>query len=218
MKEYSVAEASAVIGVSPQRVRAMLAAGRLHGRKVGRAWLVSDPERLVRRPQGRPLSEASAWALLALLAQEAPDWVDPAVASRLRGRIRQGGVVRPLRESAPRAVIHRWRVLPGDIEKVVKEFPLVLSGLSAGHSELDVVPVGRELDAYVDERHLAKIGRRFAPGHSAERPNLVLRVPSRRWILERSDRAPVGVAAADLLLSDDPRVVRAAERLLEPRR
>lgn len=218
MPEYSVREAARMIGVSPQRVRAMLDAGRLQGRKVGRAWLVSDPQRLDRRPGGRPLSAASAWALLALLVGDVPEWVDPAVVSRLRRRVRQGGVVRVLRQSAPRARLHRWRVLPRDIHKLVSEFPLVPSGLSAGHPELDVVSVGHELDAYVDARHVRRIERRFRPDRSSERPNVILRVPSHRWILERFDRAPPPVVAADLLLSDDPRVARAAMRLLEPQR
>lgn len=206
-----------MMGVSPQRVRAMLAARRLQGRKVGRAWLVSDPERLVRRPRGRPLSAASAWALLALLAGDVPDWADPAVVSRLRRRIRQGRIVQPLKESAPRAVVHHWRVLPQDIDKLKKEFPLVLSGLSARPPELDVVPIGQELDAYLAGRYLPQIERRFRPDRSPVRPNLVLRVPSHRWILEQSDKAPLPVVAADLLLSDDPRVARAAARLLEQR-
>lgn len=206
-----------MIGVSPQRVRAMLGAGRLQGRKVGRAWLVSDPERLARRPRGRPLSAASAWALLALLAGDVPVWVDPAVVSRLRRRIRQGRIVQPLKESAPRAAIHRWRVLPRDIDKLVSEFPLVLSGLSARPPELDVVPIGHELDAYLASRYLPQIERRFRPDRSPEQPNLFLRVPSHRWILEQSDKAPLPVVAADLLLSDDPRVARAAVRLLEPK-
>lgn len=215
MKEYSVREAAQLIGVSPQRVRAMLDAGRLHGRKVGRAWLVPDPERLDRRPPGRPLSAASAWALLALLVGDVPEWVDPSVVSRLRRRVRRGGVVRALRESVPRARLHRWRVLPRDIDKLVNEFRLVLSGLSARHPELDVVPLGHELDAYVDASHLPRIERRFRPDRASERPNVILRVPSHRWILERFDKAPPPVVAADLLVSDDPRVARAATLLLE---
>lgn len=218
MTEHSVREAARLIGVSPQRVRAMLEAGRLQGRKVGRAWLVPNPERLDRRPGGRPLSPASAWALLALLVGDVPGWVDPAVRSRLRRRIRQGGAVRGLRESAPRARLSRWRVLPRDIDKLMSEFPLVLSGLSARHSELDVVPVGPGLDAYVDVAHLSKIERRFRPDRAPERPNVLLRVPSHPWILERFDEAPVPVTAADLLASDDPRVARAAARFLEPHR
>jgi hypothetical protein len=42
----------------------------------------------------------------------------------------------------------------------------------------------------------------------------VLRVPVQDWILSFQD-APAPVAAADLLLHDDPRVARAAAQLLE---
>lgn len=35
-------EAAVALGITPQRVRALLAAGRLEGRKVGRDWQVDE--------------------------------------------------------------------------------------------------------------------------------------------------------------------------------
>jgi excisionase family DNA binding protein len=215
MKDHSVEEAAALLGVSPQRVRAMLDSGRLQGRKVGRAWIVSDPDLSARWQRGRPLSAGNAWALLALLAGEDPHWVDAAVRSRLRQRIRQDNVVDQLKKSEPRAEIHVWRVLPGDLGKIVDESPVVHSGISAGYRELDVVPLLQHLDAYVAERDLAKLERRFRPDRNADQPNVVLRVPSQPWVLHHSERAPLPVVAADLLSSDDPRVSRSARAILE---
>lgn len=214
MKEHSVEEAAALMGISPQRVRAMLDSGRLHGRKVGRAWIVSDLDLSGRWQRGRPLSAGSAWALLALLAGDSPGWVDAAVRSRLRGRIRKGEVVDLLQKSEARALIHIWRVLPGDLEKIAAEFPIVRSGLSAGYRELDVVPLGQQLDGYISADDLAKIERRFRPDGAPDRPNVVLRVPAVPWVLNQSYRAPLPVVAGDLLPSDDPRVVRAAREVL----
>src|SRR5438093_7701410 len=86
---WSVPEAAEVLGVSEQRVRAMLLSGRLRGSKVGHRWIVdSDLGGLRRSQPGRPLEAANAWALLALLSDDSPHWVHPSARSRLRQRLR----------------------------------------------------------------------------------------------------------------------------------
>jgi len=69
MSMLGVAEAAAELGVSPRRVRPMLADGVLAGERVGRAWVIdfNDLEHVEHhRPEvGRPWSPASAWAVLA---------------------------------------------------------------------------------------------------------------------------------------------------------
>lgn len=56
-----VATTAQMLGVSEQRVRAMLATGRLKGEKIGRYWVVSETsvaERRASRPRpGRPSSK-----------------------------------------------------------------------------------------------------------------------------------------------------------------
>jgi hypothetical protein len=118
-----------------------------------------------------------------------------------------------LRYSEPRAVIHEWRVLPPDLERIRERFPLVASGLAADEEGIDVIPVSPHVDAYVDDRALAEIRREFHPLESSEAPNLRLRVPSMDWIFNRG-KAPSPVIAADLLDDPDPRIQRAARRLL----
>lgn len=216
MKELTVREAAHRMGVSEQRVRALLKQGRLAGRKVGRAWLVSgDRDLSARENRGRPVSAANAWALLALLSGEIPAWVDPSVRSRLRRRIRDGELVHVLKASEPRATIYRGRVLPTDLPKLSSTFHLVRSGLSATDSGLDIVPVGQALDAYVDAKTLRAIERRLRPDRASSSPNLTLRVPAHPWILRRPLEAPQPVVAADLLADEDARVAGAATRLLE---
>jgi excisionase family DNA binding protein len=215
MRDLSVREAARRLGLSEQRVRALLQTGRLKGHKVGWTWVVHADSALGRsRPQGRPLSALNAWGLLALLAGDRVKWLDPSIRSRLRRRIRDQEIVRVLRESEPRSQVYRWRVLRGDLEKLASDFPLVPSGLTAGYPDLDLVSVGEELDAYVDEKQVDKIERRFRPDRSEDQPNLILRVPSHPWILS-FNRAPLPVVAADLLENDDPRVARAAARILK---
>lgn len=56
MAPLTTAEAAEALGVTPQRVRALIAAGRLKADKVGRDWLIAPPDlEAVRiRRSGRP--------------------------------------------------------------------------------------------------------------------------------------------------------------------
>jgi len=217
MKAWSVRETAERLGVSEQRVRAMVRSGRLQASKVGHRWVVeSDAGDLRRSRPGRPLAAANAWALLALLSGESPDWVHPSARSRLRRRLSDFNWLEvSLADSQPRALVLRWRVLPGDLSKLQDAVRLVYSGLSANRPELDVVPSSRQIDAYVDERSLRDVELRFRPDQSSANPNLILRLPSHDWVLRQGAQAPRAVVAADLLRHDDPRVARAARRLLE---
>lgn len=215
MNELSVPEAAKQLGLSEQRVRAMAQAGQLSARKVGYRWLISLDEGERKSTAGRPLSAANAWALLALLSGESPTWVHPSVRSRLKQRLRDVDWLQTaFAHSKPRARIHTWRVLPGDLNKLQVQFPLVYTGHSIEDSDLDVFPSGRQIDAYIDEKSLGALERRYRPEHAAANPNLILRVPSHSWILKQEAGAPQPVIAADLLQSHDPRAARAARRLL----
>lgn len=217
MPEVLVHEAAAIYGVGEQRIRAMLRSGRLQGRKVGSTWLVTaDPDGVRPRPRGRPLSAAHAWAVLALLSHETPGWVDATQRSRLRRWMRDPAwVERALRESAPRSLVHRWYVLPSDLPKLSAAPALISTGLSARDRDLDIVAGRRdEIDAYVDQRSMIALQRRLKPHAGSERPNVVLRLPTHPWILDRSGDAPSPVVAADLLGERDARVRRAAMTLL----
>jgi excisionase family DNA binding protein len=56
VKPLTTTEAAAALGVTPQRIRALIAAGRLRAVKVGRDWLIRPPDlEAVRvRTSGRP--------------------------------------------------------------------------------------------------------------------------------------------------------------------
>ena len=216
MKPLSVAEAAQVLDVSPQRVRAMLKAGGLPGQKVGRSWIV-DPEgvRLRRHTPGRPLSAANAWALLAMLSGDRPDWLEPSVLSRLRRRANdRAWLVHALIGSEPRSSVYRWRVLPAELKKLREVPDLVLSGLSAQVPDLDVLGSIQMLDFYADENSMRELERRFKPDRSSANPNVSIRVPTHPWILNQHVQAPEDVVAADLIASEDSRVARAARQLL----
>src|SRR5437899_8342560 len=89
MVKLSISEAADRLGISPQRVRVLAASNRIEAERIGHRWLVDDASlSFARQPHaGRPISSRNAWALLALLAGQSPDWVDPSVRYRLRKRM-----------------------------------------------------------------------------------------------------------------------------------
>lgn len=217
----SVSEAASGLGLSQRRVRALIDAGRLPANRVGRSWVVDGRvvERFMYadRHEGRPLNRANAWALLALLAGEQPGWVSNHAASRLRRVARNPDwLIRLLRHSEPRS--NQWSLwLPLEDRESLANYSLVASGLSAqmAISQLSVLPREDEpLEVYASEAVANEIERRFLPERSEEAPNVIIRIPSRSWVLEKSPEAPLPVVAADLLPHQDSRVRRAAEDAL----
>jgi hypothetical protein len=211
---WSSQDAAHRLGLSTRRVRALASAGRLKARKLGGRWIL-EPVSAVREPRaGRRVSAAIGWAILALLSGARPGGVHPSALSRLKRRLRDfEWVLRSLQYGEARARVVRWRVLPADIPKILREDGLVLTGLSAITREIDLVPSSEEVDAYVTSDVIRKIERQFKPAKEPDQPNLTLRVPNQPWILAFS-KAPLAVVSADLLLSPDARAVRAGREAL----
>lgn len=207
----SVEEVAAALGVSPQRVRELLKTGRLRGRKIAGRWLIeplADPP----RRSGRPMSARIAWAALAILAGERPDWISAPERSRLRRRIADAGIVDAMRTAEPRSTRYALRVHPRDRDRLLESAPLVRTGLAAGLPTLDAPAVPEILDAYVTAATADTIRRTLRALPDPDEANLLLRVPTHPWVLHRSV-APIAVVAADLLDDADPRVARAAREI-----
>lgn len=56
----TTAQAAEAMGVSTQRIRQLIAEGRLSATKVGRDWLVKMPRRDPRKATGRPQAKKGA--------------------------------------------------------------------------------------------------------------------------------------------------------------
>lgn len=83
----SVSEAAQNLGVTPQRVRAMIAATQLDATRIGGRYLVEASSLpAVRRRAGQPYSPRMAWGLISLAAGVEPEHLSPTERSRLRGR------------------------------------------------------------------------------------------------------------------------------------
>ena len=222
--QLSVDEAAQRLGLSSQRIRALIAAGRLPAERVGARYLL-DPAAVaevgrLKRPGGRPLSARNVWAVLAELGGHP----EAAAASRrsafrVRRLLGEGPdtIVRSLVHAQPHADEHAWRVLPSDLEKLQADPRLVATGLAADDPLIDVryLPARDGFDAYISSADLTSLQRRFRPQLDSAAPNVVLRVPLvNSWILDQRP-APSAVVAADLLNDRDPRVRRAARAALE---
>ncbi len=218
--EVSVRDAAQRLSVSPQRIRALAAAGRIPARKLGRDWAI-DIDRVGRqdfggRGRGRPLSARSCWAILDLLTEKRPEGLSRS--ERLRARAR----LESLADSAPgdlsaRAEVGRYVVHRGLIERVVNDPRIVLGGISAApNHRADLVAV-EDVEGYVRAEDLEPLVSDYVlmPPSAGARANVLLRVPVSRWPFEEGERiASRGVVAVDLIDAGDERSVWAGRKLL----
>ncbi len=207
--ERSVAQAAEDLGISAQRVRALIAAGELPARRIGAQWVV-DGYAVRRRAEGarlhaRPFSSRNAWAALALAAGEKPVGVDAAAISRLRRRLRSDGLsaMAPLLVRRARRV--PLRVHPGERDRLLADPALVLGGAAAA-SRVGLGLIAPEsAEAYVPAPEFEGVVKRHALRRSAN-PNVLLRVVDGPWPFSPDARvAPLPVVAVDLLEDEDPR-------------
>ena len=213
MEEYlPVSEAAARLGISPRRVRQILASGGLEGELVGGRWFVKTSDALHRQrltpPAGRPLSVPSAWDLLAVLsdASEHVAQLSPVRRARARSRARALSAHGVNPDTWPhlfrrRATVSRWFAHPGIVRELSEDPRAVAGGISAAalHGADLVSFDGAEL--YVPAEALQDFVHRngLLPAERAN-ANVVLRAasPEAAWLLAR-DVAPAPVVAVDLL-------------------
>ncbi|MFN8036132.1 MAG: helix-turn-helix domain-containing protein [Acidimicrobiia bacterium] len=192
----ALSDASALLGVSVERVRQLVVAGELPGRRFGNVWVVARDAIAARRHspgvRGRPLEAARAWNEIVA------GRVDLERAGRYR---RRAEVVRAAMSEADAAA------LPA----------LAGARISGGrgaieHGELLSDAVG--WDIYVPRSGYERLGANvaFVPDSFG---NVVLRVVDDDvWAeLPPAPVAPPGAVALDLLESGDPRLWIAAEHL-----
>jgi hypothetical protein len=223
MTLVGVSEAARSLAVSPQRVRAMLAAGKLDGRKLEGVWLVDLPlqndARL--RPRRRPMSAAQAWRSLALLSSqdvEAPASAEWHLRKRLRNALAHGAADPMVLAGLLRA----W--MPGRAESLHYFAPAV--PFSRLRNEGALLPSGGShpespvkdpqlFEAYVARSELQGVVQRNSM-IPMEDGNVLLRVVSEpeglRWI--NSGKLPFAAIAADLAEHDEPRSIAAAGQLI----
>jgi hypothetical protein len=221
MLDLDVPAAAKRLGVHPSRVRALLLAGDLKGRKLGSRWLVdayASDERAHSASvvEGRAFSAPRAWGLLALLSGDEAPWLDPSARSRLRARLAQGPVQQLLPRLRRRAQVHHLRAPAPALKRIRDARGFIASGVSAGDAYDVEILAPDQVEGYIDARRLRELRYQLAL-ESVDPPaaNVVLRVPAFPGALKGRRIAPAGVVAVDLMESPDQRSQRAGRQLAE---
>ena len=192
----SVAESAEILGITPQAVRDLIAAGELDAQRIGRMFVVprSGVELLARapRPVGRPLAPARAWQLIAVVSGRSPGAVGTARPGRLLEQLCRGTAA----ELASRL---RVRARPQDLDLTTSTWRRLLE-------DPRVVPSGAglslTLDAYVAAEAFPAVVERYGlrpVGDGQRRGSFVLRVMPRSVPTALAPRRPSAPEAAQLL-------------------
>jgi excisionase family DNA binding protein len=228
----SVREAAEKLGVSSQRVRQLIKAGRLPARRSSAGWFISGQavaDRAESVPYGRPASPRTAWAVLDLLTAAAalpPDgsaWAAEACRvisdRRLRHHVlRMLSVIPDPFEDAG-----RWRLLlasrgatlrmwahPGVLARLKADPRVCVGGAAAAISAGGGTS---RLDLYVGEADLEHVIGDYRLRDDANGQVMMHVVPASvpaELAPRRGAPVPAAAAAADLLEEEDARATDAA--------
>jgi len=209
-----VSDAALHLGVSEQRVRAMISAGSIEAEKVAGAWLipVASLARLMasQRQGGRPLSAESAWALLLLASGEHVGWASARVQSRMAIALDDHGLIGAFGKLGCRAARHVYEAHVAELPRLASSVDLMLSGVSATGAHKLGLQGGDELEAYVAISAIEGVAKRHGLVTGGE-PNVVLwAVPDDIWPIVHRRVAPIAVVLADLAEHADARARRVA--------
>ena len=224
----SAPEAAVQLGVSRTRIQQRIQDGSLPARKVGRQWVIdqADLREIAHHTDpGRPLSRASAGALIAVAADVA-DHLSPWAKSRARARLARlleeapherdldDFAVLMLRTLGHRAARELYRASPLDLAGLRDDARMHLSGLSSPKAEMSALDVVEGYSRAGDRDALVR-DHLLVPA-SADRANVVLHVVDEAVDPERYKDIDL-VIAADLAEHPGPRERARAQELLAER-
>lgn len=207
MPEESVVEYAQREGISPRRVRALIAQGSLPARQVGRNWLV-DQASAHRPAASRPLADRMRKNLLAVLSGEASEGLSASERLRLR-RYRSDLVQSPdpdrilaawVRAAAPQ----RLQVAARDLPDLAADDRIVKTGFSDPRAE---IAAAGQLEARVARADIGALRREYLL-RPAEQPNVLLHVSDEK----PPSPLPLGLLLVDLAGHDG---VRERSRVVE---
>jgi excisionase family DNA binding protein len=227
MSEMTVQEAAERLAVHQSRVRELIGAGTLTGRRLGRQWLVAaeDVERqeaLSRAGvRSRSMSARIAWAAAALVDGQHADWLAASERVRLAARVRR---------AEGTAIFQRWlmtrhthvtgyRIADGDVASFLAEDGVVATGVSAARAHGTGLGSASEAEVYVDDDRLHTLDKTYLLVASSQ-GNLLVHHVRDDWHLRTRQRvhdqavAPRLMTAVDLLDAADTRSRSAGRDLM----
>jgi excisionase family DNA binding protein len=211
-----VREAARRLEVNEQRVRAMIASGRLPAEKVGGVWWI--PQRALARDRraaaspGRPFSAAHAWAAL-LLASAENDlvWLSRQSRWRVRSALRTAGLEGLIGRLANRGAPRVYQAHQAELNYLAGRPDVMRTGASAAEAHRLGLHGGSELHVYVPAAALDRVVHEHAL-EAAEfdgTVNVVLRaVADDVWPNISRPVAPLAAVLVDLADDVDPRARR----------
>jgi hypothetical protein len=152
MADLTVTQLAMRLGVTSRRARGLVADGSIAGRQLPSGDWLADSDSLARyqirrKPPGRNLDPATAWAILYELSGiRAASLLPPATYARVRERIRKMGADSLVTAVASRTTTHRFRSANADKAQV----DLIRTARAA--SDLiasDLLPDTRRVQGYV---------------------------------------------------------------------
>lgn len=222
--EIEVKQASQRLGVNDSRIRQLLRAGTLRGRRVGSSWLVlvDDVARLERNRlrAGRPLAPHRAWAALDLLGSGHAPWLSDSARSQVRGhltRLDEPGPEIWLSLLRSRSQVVHARAHPAALKRLAEmDAALGAGAVRAAERGFDLVAVEDGVpEFYLKATAWPQVAQSLAIRATPE-PNLIVRLPRNVWPFGEEGVVPDAALAADLLESAEPRAIAAgAARLNE---
>ena len=219
----SSAQAAEELGVTRHQIAMLVKNGEVHAARLGGSLLV-DPYSLrlykqLRRGKGRPLSPDVAWAALWLLSGLDAPWLTYQQRRRLPEKLRVISAEDLAWQARKRADLRAFRANPADFKAIAEH--LVLSGKSTDRPDIFGMPKNeRELEGYADANTLRELNELFDLHEDISGNVLIHSATSTPWAQDGFDNAthrqmPVGVVAADLASSLDPREARAGLAALD---
>jgi hypothetical protein len=206
--EVGVAEVADVLGVSPMRVRHMIAAGDLSARRVSGRWLVESQSLPSARRRGRPMSENVAWQFAGPEPSRNVSSQDRYRRRRRRAQLASDAEPEQLLRSWMASRAERRLFHSNEPGSLVQDPRFVPSGVSDPRSRMSVAGV---VEGYVLAEDLKSVQRSHLLSPATADANIVIHVSPH---LPESP-VPLLLLAADLAEHGGPRELARARELIE---
>jgi len=191
-----VSEFASQLGISPGRVRQLIATSRISAHKSGGTWLIDSNQLKLRSLSSRPMSRSMATNFVYLLS--GMDWgknLQPSQKSRINIYLME-----LKKNNNPALLLAPWLegfrndyrlfINPNDLKVLRNEAKLYVAGVSDKRSGL---VQNNFLEAYIEKRNLKEIIRKYLMVESTNF-NVILRTSP----IKLTKPTPLGLVLADL--------------------